>query len=495
MQKPIKKMYSTESVRAFEADLYSKAEVQPAELMSRAARAVCSVLLEHWPGVQKIIILCGCGNNAGDGYALATILHQQGLEVSVIALESDDKMSGLASKTAQAAQSAGVLVRSYQSDDVIPTCDLLVDAILGLGQSRPLCERYADLVNAANAHSAPILSIDIPSGINADSGRVWGCAIVADLTVTLLLPKAGLFTSEGLVHAGKVVFDDLEMQPAADVQPTARAMDWSMIRNKLPLRALNAHKGDFGHVLVIGGDYGMGGAVRLASESAVRLGAGKVSVATRPEHVCIVSDCPELMCHQVSSLTDLIPLLATADVIVVGPGLGQSDWSKMLWQAVKDTNIPMVVDADALNLLSKNPIKHDNWILTPHPGEAARMLGSATDAVQSDRFAALKALNSKYGGVCVLKGAGSLLGSEAELTAICRAGNPGMASGGMGDLLSGIIAALLAQQLSLQDAAEVGVLLHASAADVAASEDGERGMSASDVLKYARQLANPERRN
>jgi NAD(P)H-hydrate epimerase len=244
-------------------------------------------------------------------------------------------------------------------------------------------------------------------------------------------------------------------------------------------------------VLVIGGDHGYSGAARLAAESAARIGAGLVSVATRSAHAALMNlSRPELMCHGVESPADLEPLLERATVVAIGPGLGLAEWGRSLFRRALETDLPLVVDADALNLLAESPHGNDHWVLTPHPGEAGRLLGISSSEVQSDRFAAIKVLQAKYGGVTVLKGAGSLIQADNAITDVCTAGNPGMASGGMGDVLTGVIAGLIAQGLSLDDAARYGVYLHAQAADLAASEDGERGLLAGDLMQPLRILAN-----
>ncbi len=255
-------------------------------------------------------------------------------------------------------------------------------------------------------------------------------------------------------------------------------------------RPRDAYKGDFGHILVIGGDYGMAGAVRMAGEAALRVGAGLVTVATRPEHVAVVSSMrPELMCHGISTAPDLKKLLTRATVIVLGPGLGQSNWSQELFHYAIIAEQPKLVDADGLNLLSKQPQKRDNWVLTPHVGEAARLLKVTGADIQADRLAAARQLWDRYGGVAVLKGAGTLIQSSGENPTICNAGNPGMATGGMGDVLSGVIGGLLAQRLSLQQAAELGVCLHATAGDLAAKE-GECGLLPLDLMPFLRKLVN-----
>lgn len=272
-----------------------------------------------------------------------------------------------------------------------------------------------------------------------------------------------------------------------------KILDWVQIKPWLPKRKRDANKSDYGHVLVIGGDHGMGGAVRMAAEAALRVGAGLVSVATRPEHINIVSGIrPEIMCHQVQKPKDLEPLLARATFIIIGPGLGKSEWAQKLLARVLHTSLPKLLDADALNLLAQNPQQSEDWILTPHPGEAGRLLNETTATVQADRERAIKELQKKYAGVVVLKGAGTLIKAQSDEIAICDAGNPGMASGGMGDVLSGIIGGLAAQGLSLEKAAKAGVFVHAQAADLVAAEGGERGLLATDLLLHLRRLVNPD---
>ena len=263
----------------------------------------------------------------------------------------------------------------------------------------------------------------------------------------------------------------------------------------LPTRPLDANKGLFGHVLVVGGDHGMPGAVRLAAEAAARVGAGLVTVATRPEHVMsTVSTRPELLCYGlVSPALDLDPLMANATVIVLGPGLGKGSWSKDVFDAVLKTSRPLILDADGLNWLARMdpPLQRDHWILTPHPGEAARLLNMTITQIQADRIQAVQALQQRHGGVVVLKGAGTLIAAAKQPLKQCLAGNPGMASAGMGDVLSGLIAGLVAQGLDLWDAALAGVMFHAEAGDRAALKHGPRGLLASDLLCELPALINP----
>ncbi len=258
-------------------------------------------------------------------------------------------------------------------------------------------------------------------------------------------------------------------------------------------RAIGAHKGDFGHVLVVGGDYGMGGACRLVGEAALRTGAGLVSIATRPPHAfAIMGACPELMCWGIERAQDLDPLLKRATIVAIGPGLGQDQWGKSLFKRVLQTALPLVIDADALNQLSLNPRARKNWILTPHVGEAARLLQCAVSEIQRNRTLAIQRLQARYQGIAVLKGSGTLVLGAAGDVHRCEAGNPAMATAGMGDVLTGIIAALNAQGLSLVEAALLGVCVHATAADkVAHTARITRGMIARDLFKSIQECLNP----
>jgi NAD(P)H-hydrate epimerase len=271
----------------------------------------------------------------------------------------------------------------------------------------------------------------------------------------------------------------------------ARRIDWAQQASRLGPRARTAHKGDFGHVLVVGGAPGMSGAARLAGEAALRAGAGLVTVATHPSHAAVLNlTRPELMVAPVSDPQDLAPLVARATVIAVGPGLGRDAWGRNLWSSVRGLDRPLVVDADALNLLGEEPVQGPEWILTPHLGEAARLLGVPIAAVARDRPAAADALQSRFGGVVVLKGAGTLIqAGRARPLAVCSDGNPGMATAGAGDVLTGVIGALRAQGLEAEEAACAGVCLHAAAGDRAARA-GERGLIAGDIVAALRAIAN-----
>ncbi len=486
-------LYNNREIRDIEK-LAIEAGIPEYQLMENAAHAALAVLKEKWPDNQNVIVFTGKGNNGGDGYVLARLAHEQSITVSVCSVISPEELKSTAKKAYEACLAAGVEIEQYAGDFDFTTSTLIVDALLGSGLVGEVTGTYAELIEAINAAEKPVLALDVPSGLNADTGCILTVAVQAAVTVTFIGYKRGCYTRKAPTYCGELILDTLAIEPPvrSRIEPSVNLIHWNDVRSSLPKRQVDTHKGDCGHVLVIGGDYGMGGAVRMAAEAAMRVGSGLVTVATRPEHVPVVSGSrPELMCHQVADTHELEPLLERATVIVIGPGLGKTPWAEGLLNRVLQSDLPKLLDADALNLLSESPQKSDSWVLTPHPGEAGRLLDTSCQDVQHDRFAAVEKLQAAYGGVAVLKGVGTLIKGHVKKLSLCEAGNPGMASGGMGDVLSGIIGGLLAQKLDLLTAARVGVLVHATAADRAAVEGGERGLLATDVLAQLRSLVNP----
>jgi NAD(P)H-hydrate epimerase len=356
------------------------------------------------------------------------------------------------------------------------------------------------VIRAINAARRPVLALDIPSGVDADTGAVHEAAVRAEITLSFVAFKTGLFLGEGPEHAGVVLLDDLGVVAPAAPQfaPLLRRIDEGELPQVLPRRPREAHKGTNGRVLAIGGGAGMPGALRLAGEAALRVGAGLVTVAGHPENlVAVTATRPELiylpLAEEEKRGAGFDDALRASDVFAIGPGLGRGDWAQRLWaQALRAEGVPAVVDADALNLLALNPVKLPaDWVITPHPGEAARLLGSDTREVQADRLGAVRELRARYGAIAVLKGAGSLVASGAGPDIhICERGNPGMATAGMGDVLTGVIAGLRAQISDSALAARAGVLVHALAGDSAA-QGGQRGLVASDVIAELRGWVNP----
>lgn len=485
-------IYSVASVREFDRTAIEDIGIPGYTLMTRAGAAAVSAAREQWPDACRWQILCGAGNNAGDGYVVARLAAAEGIDVSVVALVDPEALGGdAATAYADFAAEGGIAVP--WSGELDSEAELLVDAMLGSGLMRNVGGDFAACVGKINGHEARVLALDIPTGLHGDTGAVMGCAVQADLTVTFVGLKTGLFLDQGPNHCGELVFAGLDIPAEVrdKCEPEFRNIGPGQIGKALPRRQRGAHKGNFGHVLVVGGGAGMPGAVRLCGEAALRTGAGLVSIATRPDHAAvIVASRPELMPHGVEDASDLEPLMERADVIAFGPGLGRSPWAADLFKVMAADYRPAVWDADALNWLAESPSEHASRVITPHPGEAGTLLGSSTAEVQSDRRAAVSGLQEQYGGVAVLKGAGSLVFGGSGVPWLCTAGNPGMASAGMGDVLTGVIAALMAQGLTPDEAAVLGVEIHARAGDRAAAS-GERGILASDLLAELRSVVNP----
>lgn len=488
-------IHSVAQIRAIERHAIERLGVPAYTLMTRAAQAALSVLRSEWPHAEKLVIICGAGNNAGDGYALARLARLAALDVSVIALFEPASLTGAAQQAWADFSAQGGIVDAWQPQ-CLREADVIVDALFGTGLSRALDARLIDCVQEINASQRPILSLDVPSGLNADSGAVMGAAVHAHNTISFVGLKQGFYLGLGPDYVGHLSCDVLEL-PASLIEQVggvATRIDEHVVLQALPRRARISHKGQQGHVVVVGGGIGMAGAVRLAGEACLRVGAGLVTVATRPEHAAVlVAGRPELMCRGIMSAAELQPLLARADVIAIGPGLGQDAWAREVFSAVMNCTQPLIVDADALNLLAQDPAlrrTHANWVLTPHPGEAARLLGTDTAHVQNARLQAVQDLCERYGGTVVLKGAGTLVMTKNELPAICDRGNPGMAAPGMGDVLTGVIAGIAAQCGNVWLAAQAGVRVHAVAGDHAARQ-GERGILAGDLFAHLPGCVNP----
>lgn len=485
-------IYAVAAVREIDRTAIEDHGIPGYTLMTRAGAAAVREARLRFPEARRWQILCGAGNNGGDGYVVARLAAAEGIVTSVLALVDPATLQGDAATAYGDFAAEGGVVMPWDGE-LDGEADLLVDAILGSGLEREVSGAFGDAVAAINRHPGKVLALDMPTGLHGDTGQVLGCAVRADLTVTFVGLKAGLFLGEARHYCGALHFAGLEIPEAcrSGVPPDYRHIDDRVLADSLPLRHRGAHKGDFGHVLVIGGGEGMPGAVRLAGEAALRTGAGRVSIATHPAHAAmLVASRPELMSHAVASAADLDALLDKADVIAFGPGLGQSAWARDMFARLVTDERAAVWDADALNLLAASPGQARARVITPHPGEAATLLDSDTAAVQRDRPAALHALVEKYGGVAVLKGAGTLVSAADVVPTVCTAGNPGMAAAGMGDVLTGIIAALIAQGLPVGHAAVIGVEVHARAGDRAA-QAGERGMLASDLIAELRAVVNP----
>lgn len=487
-----KPVYQTSQIRAFEKHAIQNLCINGDTLMQRAGKAAFDAMQRKFPHAKRIAVFCGGGNNGGDGYVLAELAHERGLKVTVYQVGDHANLTGSAMHAYERCRDARIPIEAFSAKTDLQYPNVIVDAICGIGIKDALRDDALQAVEFIANEDAKVLAIDVPTGVDADTGAVLGKAMQADATITFIGMKLGLLTGRGSSYAGHLLFSDLQLPANVyDVAaPVAEIIHLHAFDEYLKPRMRDWHKGLSGHVLIVGGDTGFAGAVRMAGTAALRVGAGLVTIATHPENAAFLdAECPELMCHAIANAEQLQPLIAKADVIVLGPGIGQSEWAMDLWQAVLKHEHKMVVDADGLNLLAEHNQMHKDWVLTPHPGEAGRLLGVETSNIQADRLSAVKDIAKRYGGVSVLKGSGSLIEVPGELTAICDKGNPGMATAGMGDILSGVIGGLLAQGVPLGQAAELGVLMHAVAGDMAAKE-GERGMIATDLLPYLRKLSN-----
>jgi len=462
------------------------------QLMQRAAKASLDLIRLRWPQLRSISLWVGGGNNGGDGVVLARLAYELGWQVQLV-VANDCIRTQAKGEASQAWNDLPVeLEPEVFSQETRVEFELVVDALLGIGVKGTVRAPLDKMIESINAANRPVLSLDQPSGLDSDLGVPLGSCVRADVTLTFIANKLGWLTAQGPSYAGTRFWADLgvpdELYTEIDafaVQTTA-----SFVHKCLPRRLRDAHKGDFGVVAILGGNSGMGGSVIMAAEAALRAGAGRVVLLTRPEHLsAALARVPEVMTYPVSSPANCLPLLMNIDALVIGPGLGSDDWASEMVGLANHFKGPKVIDADALKFITNNTLLAvDKSICTPHPGEAARMLGISAADVQSDRVAALLNLQRRYKGVQVLKGAGTLCAFEGQIS-VCDLGNPGMATAGMGDILSGIIGALLAQGLCLADSAACGVWIHARAGDLAAAR-GERGLLATDLLEQIRAVVN-----
>jgi len=484
-------LYSGEATRKLDSIAINEFKIPGYELMKRAGKAVFNHLQNTYPLAKQILVCCGAGNNAGDGYVIAKLAQQAGLNVKVISLVNTAKLEGDAKTAWQDWHSLGHQLSKY-SAGLLQQTDIVIDALLGTGLQRQVEGEWADLIEAINNSGKTVIAVDIPSGLCADTGTIAGHAVSATTTMTFIGLKKGLFTHLGVDHCGEIIFDNLSLPSGVYSRQAEQAqlLDWEYLKQQLKPRKASVHKHQLGHVIILGGDKGMPGAIRMAAEAALRSGAGLVTVVSHSEHAAVLlAGRVELMFCASDDGQVPADLLGKASAIVVGPGLTDSPWSKNIMSCALQCPAPKVIDAGALRLLGENAEHRDDWVLTPHAGEAAALLGESSIAIQESRFSSVEMLQYKLGGHIILKGAGSLLQSPEELIQLCPYGNPGMASAGMGDVLSGIIASLLAQGYNMTLACRLGLCIHSLAGDLAAA-DGQTGLLASDLYGHIRQLMN-----
>ncbi|MFV1922264.1 MAG: NAD(P)H-hydrate dehydratase [Methylotenera sp.] len=498
-------LYSGESVREMDQYAIEKLGIDGYDLMNKAARFSFHVLIKQWPKVQNILVLCGSGNNAGDGYLVAALAKKRGLAAQVLYTSDPSKLTNDAQSAYQHCLSYKVNCLPYQTDSLLQAAQqsdtVVVDALLGTGLNKPVTGLFLDAITTLNTLSLPVVAIDIPSGLSASTGTPLGIAVQASMTATFIGLKLGLFTGAGRQYCGKIRFSDLALplDQFDHITPLALRLDLQVMLRALQPRPQDSHKGNHGHLAILGGDLKYGGAVVLAAMAAARMGAGLTSVITQATHKqSILAHIPEAMVYCGENFQELSERLQTVDAIVIGPGLGQSAWSEKLLLCALNSGKQLVLDADALNLISqKHPklftletFRKQQHVLTPHPGEAARLIETSTRDIQADRDKSLTQLHQKWGNHLLLKGSGSLISDSHNRHFLCPYGNPGMASGGMGDVLSGLIGGLIVQNMAPDRALKLAVCLHAKAADIVAETSGQRGLLASDLIPVARTLLN-----
>jgi NAD(P)H-hydrate epimerase len=489
--------HRVEAVVAHEQALFAEG-VDVYGLMRQAGTAVFEELRERWPAARRIAVLVGPGQNGGDGLVVARLAREAGLSVDLLGWKRPE-FTRAAARAWQALRECDADIDVNVGSDgiraALARAEVLIDALFGIGLSRPIEGRAGEfmrrlgeaLADMPAATRPAVLAVDAPSGLDCDTGAVDPLTLAADVTVTFLGIKAGQVTGAGVARCGRRVLAELGYPMT---EPTPGSLRLLHGDRSLAPRALDGHKGCFGTVLVVGGNRGMPGAARLAAEAALRSGTGKVIVATHPAHAATLNvGRPELIVHAVEQGGDLAPLLDQATAVVFGPGLGRDAWAASMRDGLRADRRPTVADADALRLLRPDSMTERPLVITSHPGEAAELLDRPVAEINADRPANARRLAERYGAAAVLKGAGSVIASDEGL-AVCLRGSPALATAGSGDVLSGVIGGLLGLDFPAVEAAEAGVSLHALAGEIEAHSRGTWGAAARDFLDPLRALLN-----
>lgn len=492
MQQIPTEIYSVKQVRQIEQSAFDSG-LDGAQLMARAGLAGYRLLRQRWPRRSTLIVYCGSGNNGGDGYIIGQLALQDGLNVGCIISKPPTTKLAQQASSAYIASGGKIIsdIAEFEQDDSV-----IVDALLGIGLHEPVREPQRSLISTINRSQIPVLAIDIPSGIDADSGQCLGSAVRASHTLSFIGLKPGNLIAAGQTHNGELTLDHLDIPQRLfkHLVPTMRRITPAIAATELPKRSLDQHKGQCGRVLIVGGQQGMTGAVDLASKAAYRSGSGLVQVAFIDNGVDATQGNSQSLAAEVITLNDnrdaFDKALKQADVIAAGPGMGTAIQSQQYLSRLLELSKPLVLDADALNLLTRQPEQRNNWVLTPHPGEAAQLLATTTANIQQDRIKAVQQLSQQYGGVIVLKGARTLIASEGRVVHCCSNGHSGMATAGMGDVLTGMIASLIGQGMSLFEASVTAVWCHAWSADKWSQQHGLHGMIASDISELIPDILN-----
>lgn len=500
-------IFTTQEIRLIEQEHASANNGHCYDLMEKAGRSVFEEMRKVNSQPKMVYVLAGKGNNGGDGYIVAAYLLKHHIPFRIFAIGTPRKNS-----EAFAAYSfflkLGGRIEDQLPDPVLEaqsgnSPDIVIDALLGTGLDSTPREPFDKWIEFINNTKAYIISIDVPSGVNADTGRVYSNSVIANKTVCMLGLKSGLLTGDAVDYVGEIEVHSLGVDvnayhgkylsgetDGASYLPTYLSHYEDVIAD-LPVRALSAHKGDSGRLLLIGGALGFGGAINICGQGALRTGAGLIKIATNKANIpAINASRPELMTVDFNDLDVFKAALDWTDVIAIGPGLGLDEHAELLLELVFKADKPTVLDADALTLMSRGDLSYSKrTILTPHPGEAARLLSCSVSKINENRYWAVYELQKRCGGVVLLKGAGTLVCDGSRIILI-KEGSPALASGGMGDILTGIIAALKAQGLTLMQATCAGACIHGRAGTISGENCGLIGTAACDLLPYIRYLVN-----
>ena len=481
-------LYQAQASRSIDTAAATFYQTPSFELMKRAGQAAFACLSTRWPQAEVITLVCGTGNNGGDGFVVARLAARAFDQVQVILVGSKSQITKDAAKALKQLESTPVKLTCLAPDDrqllrhISGTCThLWVDALFGSGLNRTLTPAYTAIIDQLNQHPAPVFSLDLPSGIHPDTGAVLGNAVKAAVTLSFITLKPGQFRDTGKAHCGQLGLAQLAVENCLMENYPSTATRLHFKANALPSLHPNAHKGTQGTLVCIGGNQGMGGAILLAAQAALHLGVGKIHVATQGAHqTALLARQPELMWLDPEDTRQLKAKLEQATAVVIGPGLGQDAWAQALLNALRELSIPIIADADALNLMAKRSkpafrFNTSTLVITPHLGEARRLVDRYCAGLETAApFQIAQTLADKLNAFTILKGAGTLISEPNQATQfICDAGNPGMAKAGMGDVLAGAIAGLIAQpRLPPHQAIKLGTWLHSTAADQIAAQEG-----------------------
>jgi ADP-dependent NAD(P)H-hydrate dehydratase / NAD(P)H-hydrate epimerase len=468
-------------------------------LMENAGRATADVILAEYPYTQAAAVFAGGGNNGGDGFVIARQLISEGVQVVTYIATDPRKYTGDALTNYRALKKlGGEIVELNGSLRKYRTADIIVDALLGTGLEREVSGFYKKVIEFLNSQSAPVIAVDLPSGLDADTGQPLGAAVEADITVTYALPKIGTSVYPGVDYAGDVYLANITTPYILEENIPYELLSAYDVVEMLPPRNADTHKGTYGHLLVLAGSPGKSGAATLSSLGALRVGTGLVTVGVPSSLNPIMEQKTTEVMTEPLPETDLGTFgkpsvkraleIASGKItaLAVGPGITTGDdAAEFLFEIMKSADVPMVLDADALTLIGKDPaiLKKAKvpLVLTPHPGEMARLSGLSTAQVQNDRIGVAMEFSKRYGVNLILKGARSIISTPTGEIFINTTGNPGMASGGTGDVLTGVVGGLLAQGLLPADACKLGAFVHGTAGDLVAEEIGEAGLTAGDL--------------